>query len=47
MQATLVTGEPQSYPFFMMGVTGKKTQVVGFDTGSQPFEDDRNARKAV
>jgi predicted aspartyl protease len=37
MQAPLVTGEPQTYPFFIMGLTGKKTQVVGFDTGSPNF----------
>jgi hypothetical protein len=35
--SALITGEPQSYPYLMMGITGKKPQMVGFDTGSPYF----------
>lgn len=37
MQTPLVTGEPQSFPYFNMQVGGKKNQIVGFDTGSPYF----------
>ncbi|MHA4809069.1 retropepsin-like aspartic protease [Flavitalea flava] len=33
----LVIGEPQSYPYFMMGITPKKSQLIGFDSGSPYF----------
>jgi len=34
---SLVTGEPQSYPYLMMEVTGKQPQMIGFDSGSPYF----------
>lgn len=37
MQTTLETGEPQSYPLFMIQPTDKKTLKVGFDTGMKDF----------
>ena len=37
MQTALETGEPQSYPFFMIQLTDKKTLKVGFDTGTKDF----------
>jgi len=37
MQTPLMTGEPQSFPYFNMQVANKKTQMVGFDTGSPNF----------
>ncbi|MDB5158702.1 MAG: Aspartyl protease [Mucilaginibacter sp.] len=37
MQLPLITGEPQSYPFFNIQLANKKTQTVGFDTGSPTF----------
>ena len=37
MQIPLTTGEPQSFPYFNMQVANKKTQTVGFDTGSPNF----------
>lgn len=33
----LTIGEPQSYPYFKAGLAGKKTQLVGFDSGSPHF----------
>lgn len=33
----LITGEPQSYPFFILHLSGKKTLKVGFDTGTNNF----------
>ena len=36
-QIALITGEPQSYPFFMVQLSGKKTLKVGFDTGTYSF----------
>lgn len=37
MQARLVIGEPQSYPFFLMKITDKDVVSIGFDTGSRNF----------
>ncbi|NIG55035.1 retropepsin-like aspartic protease [Chitinophaga sp. Cy-1792] len=37
MQTTLETGEPQSYPFFMVQLTEKETLKIGFDTGMSDF----------
>jgi hypothetical protein len=36
-QTPLITGEPQSYPFFMVQLSGKKVLKVGFDTGTYNF----------
>lgn len=33
----LSAGEPQSYPYFKIELAGKKTQLVGFDSGSPYF----------
>lgn len=36
-QSVLITGEPQSYPFFEVQLSDKKTLKVGFDTGTYNF----------
>jgi hypothetical protein len=37
IQIPLITGEPQSFPYFNVQVANKKTQIVGFDSGSPNF----------
>lgn len=45
----LISGEPQSYPYFKVGLTGKSKQLVGFDTGSPYFmvTAETHARKNI
>jgi len=36
-RSALIAGEPQSYPFFTVQLSGRKTLKVGFDTGTYNF----------